>query len=73
MECNNCGNDIDFDWIVSSKVQEMLENFDNKEDLKEFLDNKFDFSINQACDSCYNTLWVEGKDRELFYEVLEAL
>ena len=73
MKCNNCGSDLDFKWMVKELVVEMLENSDSKEELKNYFDTEFDFSIDNACDICYHTLWVKSDDRKIFYDTLDTL
>jgi len=73
MICTNCGNDIDFEHIVEENVNEFYSNSKNKAEVKEFLDNDYDFSVDQACDICYHTLWVKDKDKKYFYSHLRMI
>jgi len=73
MECDNCGNEIDFDFIVEETIYEMNENVKDKEKLKKYLDEEYDFSLDMACDVCYHTKWVTGEDKLAFYEALENI
>ena len=73
MNCENCDNDIDYEYQVSEKINDLLRHYDSKDKVKEFLDNEFDWSINQACDVCYCTYWVEDEDKPYWYEVLDGL
>ena len=73
MTCDNCGAEIDFEFIVEEEISEFLENSDSPEEVKDFLDNDYDFGINMACDVCYHTKWVKGSDRDAYYKELERV
>ena len=73
MECKNCEADIDIEWVVEQDLINLLETGMSIKEVKDFLDTKFDFSINQACDRCYHTYWFEDDEKQLWYDSLDNL
>jgi len=73
MNCKNCNNEIDMCYLIENEVSIMLNNLKDKEKVKEFLDKEFDFSIDDACDTCYHTYWFEDSEKGWFYEELEKI
>ena len=40
MNCENCDNDIDYEYQVSEKINDLLRHYGSKDKVKEFLDNE---------------------------------
>jgi len=58
-ECPNCGNSEDLDFTLN----ELLENYLLSE-LEELILAKDSFAINQYCEVCNHTYWIEGKAKK---------
>ena len=73
-ECQNCDTNIDYEYKVTSKLQEFLDCYNgDKEEVKVFLNTDFDWSIDQACDACYHTYWVPEDEKAFWYSTLDTL
>lgn len=68
--CYNCDSHLDKDYIIENFVKELLST-NTREKALQYLNEEFDFSFNQACDTCYHTWWLDEDEKKELFEIFD--
>ena len=62
-ECNNCQDELDKEYILAMEMDYLTTEYETLEELKA----EYDYSINQACGTCYHTWWLNSHEKEYLH------